>query len=35
LEILKSKYFRIEPGVDSEEVFAFVNWVESTEQSEK
>jgi hypothetical protein len=35
LEILKSEEFKIEDGVDSAEVFAFVNWVESTEKSEK
>jgi serine/threonine protein kinase len=31
LKILKQNYFRIEDGVDSAEVSAFVSWVESTE----
>jgi hypothetical protein len=31
LEILKRNGFKIEDRVDSAEVFAFVNWVESTE----
>jgi hypothetical protein len=34
-EILKRNSFRIEDDVDSAEVFAFVNWVESAEQPEK
>jgi serine/threonine protein kinase len=35
LEILRKNRFQIENGVDSAEVFAFINWVESAEQSEK
>jgi hypothetical protein len=34
-EILKRHEFRIEDGVDSAEVSAFVNWVESAEHPEK
>jgi hypothetical protein len=34
-EILKRNNFRIEDGVDSAEVSAFVNWVESAEYPEK
>jgi hypothetical protein len=33
LEILKSHDFKIVPGVDSAEVFAFVDWIEEFEQS--
>jgi hypothetical protein len=32
LDILKHNNFQIEDGVDSVEVFAFINWAESTEQ---
>jgi hypothetical protein len=32
---LKANRFEIMPGVDSEEVSGFVNWVESAEQSGK
>jgi serine/threonine protein kinase len=35
LEILKKNNFEIEDGIDSAEVFAFISWVESAEQSEK
>jgi serine/threonine protein kinase len=35
LEILKKNDFQIEDGVDSAEVFAFISWVESAEQSER
>jgi hypothetical protein len=35
LEILKQHDFEIEGGVDSDEVFAFIDWVESAEGSEK
>jgi serine/threonine protein kinase len=34
-EILKQNEFRIEEGVNSVEVLAFVSWLESVEQSEK
>jgi hypothetical protein len=34
-EILKKNNFRIEDGVDSEEVFAFVSWVESAEHPDQ
>jgi predicted metal-binding protein len=34
-EILKQNEFRIEHGVDSSEVSAFVSWIESAEQREK
>jgi hypothetical protein len=34
-KILKSNDFRIDDAVDSAEVFAFVSWIESAEQSEK
>jgi hypothetical protein len=35
LEILKKNDFKIEDGVDSAEVSAFVSWVESAEYPEK
>jgi exonuclease V gamma subunit len=35
LEILKMNKFQIEDGVDSAEVSAFVNWVESAEYPNK
>jgi hypothetical protein len=35
LNILKQNNFRIEDGVDSAEVSAFVNWVESAEYPDK
>jgi hypothetical protein len=35
LEILKQNDFKIEDGVDSAEVSAFVSWVESTEFPDK
>jgi serine/threonine protein kinase len=35
LELLKHNDFRIEDGVDSAEVSAFVSWVESAEQADK
>jgi hypothetical protein len=35
LDILKHNNFQIEDGVDSADVFAFIKWVESAEQSEK
>jgi serine/threonine protein kinase len=33
VDILNENHFQITPGVDSEEVFKFVSWVESSEQS--
>jgi hypothetical protein len=35
LDILKKNNFRMEDGVDSAEVSAFVNWVESSEYPDK
>jgi hypothetical protein len=35
LEILKQNDFRIEDGVDSVDVSAFVSWVESAEDPDK
>jgi hypothetical protein len=35
LDILKQNDFQIEDGVNSTEVSAFINWVESAEESDK